>query len=165
MVALSQQKEKGGQSHVVAGGELLSFSLLEIQELLLIADDDLGLVVGADSYKGSGTANPAELCRRFCSMLDMSQRGTQLSEALANKTSNTGALAGRSPLSAAAACIYMAGHLLNEPKAAKDIHAVAGVSDSTIRHAYKLMYNEKDRIIDDDMTRRGADASRLPVPS
>ena len=162
---MNQEKQKEGKSRVVAGGEFPPLSLLEVQELLLMADDNLGVVVGGESYKGSGTANPAELCRRYCSMLDMSQKASQMSEALANKTSNTGALAGRSPLSAAAACIYMAGHLLNEPKNAKDIQNVAGVSDSTIRHAYKLMYADKDRIIDEDMMRRGADPSRLPIPS
>jgi transcription initiation factor TFIIB len=98
-------------------------------------------------------------------MLDMSQRATQMSEALATKTTNTGALAGRSPLSAAAACIFMAGQLLGEPKGAKDIQGVAGVSDSTIRHAYKLMYNELDQIIDEDMKKRGADVTKLPKPA
>lgn len=162
---IKRDKEREGQSHMVAGGELPpSISLLEARDLLLIADD-LGVVVGGEAYKGSGTANPAELCRRYCSMLEMSQKATHLSEALANKTSNTGALAGRSPLSAAAACIFMAGQLLGEPKAAKEIQTVAGVSDSTIRHAYKLMYADKDKIVDEDMKRRGADLSRLPPPA
>jgi transcription initiation factor TFIIB len=161
---MKREKEREGQSHMVAGGEYLPLSLLEVQELLLIADDE-GVVVNNEVYKGSGTANPAELCRRYCSMLDMSQRATQMSEALANKTLSTGSLAGRSPLSAAAACIYMAGHLLGEGKSPKDIQQVAGVSDSTIRHAYKLMYGELDKIIDDDMKRRGADPAQLPKPS
>lgn len=164
-ILMKQDKAKAGQTHVVAGGELSAVLLSEIVELSLNANDDVGLVVGNETYKGSGTANPAELCRRYCSMLDMSQRATQMSEALANKTSNTGALAGRSPLSAAAACIFMAGHLLGEPKGAKEIQQIAGVSDSTIRHAYKLMFADKDRIIDEDMTRRGANPSRLPIPS
>ncbi|KAK5169713.1 transcription initiation factor IIB [Saxophila tyrrhenica] len=140
---MKREKSHEGQSRMVAGG----------------------VVVGGDGYTGSSNANPAELCRRYCSMLDMSQKATYLSEALATRTGTTGALAGRSPLSAAAACIYMAGHLLGEPKNAKEIQGVAGVSDSTIRHAYKLMYADKDKIIDEDMKRRGADPSRLPVPA
>lgn len=98
-------------------------------------------------------------------MLGMSQKSTHLSEALATKTSSTGSLAGRSPLSAAAACIFMAGYLLDEVKTAKEIQQVAGVSDSTIRHAYRLMYNELDQIIDEDMKVRGADVTRLPKPA
>lgn len=50
-------------------------------------------------------------------------------------------------------------------KSAKDIQAVARVSDSTIRHAYKLLYAERDKLIDDEVTRRGADPERLPKPA
>jgi len=160
---MKKEKSREGQSHMMAGGMYLSPFLSIIDQLLNLIH--LGVVVTGDTYQGSHTANPAELCRRYCSMLEMSQKATNLSEALATKTTNTGALAGRSPLSAAAACIYMAGHLLGEVKSAKEIQAVAGVSDSTIRHAYKLMYVDKDKIIDDEMKTRGADTSRLPVPA
>lgn len=160
---LHREKEKEGQSSFVAGGKS-PFTLLEIQELLLNCDE-LGMVVSNEGYKGSGTANPKDLCARYCSMLGMSTRATSLAMALAEKTNNTGALAGRSPLSAAAACIFMAGHLLNEPKNAKEIQSVAGVSDSTIRHAYKLMYADLDKILTDDILKRGANPSQLPRPT
>jgi transcription initiation factor TFIIB len=162
---MHREKEKEGQSSIVAGGKLhCSFTLAEIQELLLNADE-LGMVVTNEAYTGSGTAEPSELCARYCSMLGMSQKATNLARALADKTSNTGALAGRSPLSAAAACIYMAGHLVDEPKNAKEIQGVAGVSDGTIRHAYKLMYADRDKIITEDMIKRGANPANLPKPS
>lgn len=64
--------------------------------------------------------------------------------------STVGDLAGRSPLSVAAACIFMASHLLGKPKSAKDISVVAGVSDGTIRTAYKYLYQERERLIDAD---------------
>ena len=71
-----------------------------------------------------------------------------ISQQLADKMSTVGALAGRSPLSAAAACIYFASHLMGFPKTAKEISAVAGVSDGTIRTSYKLLEAEKDNLID-----------------
>ena len=71
-----------------------------------------------------------------------------VSQQLADKMSTVGALAGRSPLSAAAACIYFASHLMGYPKTAKEISAVAGVSDGTIRTSYKLLEAEKDNLID-----------------
>jgi transcription initiation factor TFIIB len=71
-------------------------------------------------------------------------------------------LAGRSPLSAAAACIYFISHLLDFGKSAKEISAVAGVSDSTIRNSYKLLYEVKDTLIDETWIARGGKASRLP---
>lgn len=98
-------------------------------------------------------------------MLGMDQQTTNVAIELAAKTNNTGALAGRSPLSAAAACIYMASHLMGAPKNAKEIQAVAGVSDSTIRHAYKLMYADREKIITKEMLRDRGDPDRLPRPS
>ena len=164
---MKQQKDKEGQTSMVAGGEfaLLLSSLAEVQELLLNCDDHLGMVVANEQYKGSGTADPGDLCSRYCSMLDMDQKTTNLAIALAAKTNNTGALAGRSPLSAAAACIFMAGHLMGNPKNAKEIQGVAGVSDSTIRHAYKLMFQDKEKIITEEILARGADPGKLPKPS
>lgn len=162
---MNREKEKEGQTSIVAGGEFAcSFTLAEVQELLLNLSE-LGMVVANDTYKPTGTADPGDLCSRYCSMLGMSAKATNLAIALAGKTTNTGALAGRSPLSAAAACIYMAGYLVGESKNAKEIQAVAGVSDSTIRHAYKLMYMERDKIITSEMLERGANPESLPKPS
>ena len=162
---MKREKEKDGQAVIGPGGtSTSSLSLHEVQELLLNVSD-LGNVLGNETYRGSGTADPSELCNRYCSMLDMSMPTTNVARELAAKTNTTGALAGRSPLSAAAACIYMAGHLMGEPKSAKEIQGVAGVSDSTIRHAYKLMYAEKDKIITEDILGMKADPAKLPKPS
>ena len=77
--------------------------------------------------------------------------------------SQLGSLAGRSPLSAAAACIYMISHLLKFPKSAKEISQVAGVSDGTIRTAYKFLFAEKDTLIDPEWIKDGkGDMSLLP---
>ena len=67
---------------------------------------------------------------------------------LAEKANDMGALAGRSPLSIAAACIYMASYLMGVGRSPKDISAVAGVSDGTIRTAYKFLYPEREMLID-----------------
>ena len=71
-----------------------------------------------------------------------------MSQALAEKIPSIESMAGRSPLSNAAACIYFASHLLGQGKASKKISEVAGVSDATIKHAYKLLLVEKDQLID-----------------
>jgi transcription initiation factor TFIIB len=46
---------------------------------------------------------------------------------------------GRSPISVAAAAIYMASQASEDKKTPKEIGDVAGVADVTIRQAYKLM--------------------------
>ena len=162
---MKKEEQKDGRTSIVAGGKCTeSISFTEIRELLLNLSE-LGMVVSNETYKGSGTADPADLCARYCSMLEMSQKATNLAITIAEKTNNTGSLAGRSPLSAAAACIYMASYLVGEGKNPRDIQGVAGVSDSTIRHAYKLMWQERDKIITEEMLQRGADPSQLPKPS
>jgi len=75
-----------------------------------------------------------------------------------------GDLAGRSPVSVAAACIYMASHLLGEPRSAKEIGAVAGVSDGTIRTAYKYLYQEREMLIEPDWL-KGENAKMENLPS
>ena len=77
---------------------------------------------------------------------------------------NVGALAGRSPLSAAAACIFFASYLMGDPKSAKDIGNIAGVSDGTIRTSYKLLKAEKDQLINPEWLKPEGkgDLSRLP---
>jgi transcription initiation factor TFIIB len=118
-----------------------------------------------EQYTGSASADPSALCNRFCGMLDMDNRTTMVATNLAQKMKSNGVLAGRSPLSSAAACIYMAGLLMGQPKSAKDIQHVVKVSDSTIRQAYKLLWNDKDKLIDDEILKRGADVSKLVRPS
>lgn len=77
--------------------------------------------------------------------------------------STVGDLAGRSPLSVAAACIYMASHLLGKPKTPKEISNVAGVSDGTIRTAYKFLFQERERLIEPEWIANGkGDMSKLP---
>jgi transcription initiation factor TFIIB len=108
--------------------------------------------------------NPADLCNRFCNTLDLDQKTTNLAIAIASRLTETGGLAGRSPLSAAAASIYMAGHLLGTSKPAKEIATVVGVSDSTIRGAYKLLYREKETLLNAEIRARGINLDNLPVP-
>lgn len=104
------------------------------------------------------------MCERYCSHLGLSYECITMSQAIAEKMENVGSLAGRSPISVAAACIYMASHLLAVPRSAKDISAVAGVSDGTIRTAYKLIYPEREKLIDPEWVKSGkADVKQLPL--
>jgi transcription initiation factor TFIIB len=107
-----------------------------------------GLITFHDDYKSTKTTNATELCIRFCSQLGLDAKCTLMSQDFATKMDGIGSLAGRSPLSVAGACIYMASHLIGKGKSAKDISAVAGVSDGTIRSAYKMIYPEREKIID-----------------
>lgn len=56
---------------------------------------------------------------------------------MVERTVEEGILAGRSPITIAAACILFITTLFAAGKTAKEIGAVAGVQDSTIRNSYK----------------------------
>ncbi|OAA61792.1 transcription initiation protein [Niveomyces insectorum RCEF 264] len=107
---------------------------------------------GVKDYKSSNATSAEELCTRYCGLLTFrnTPRVEKISKALARKTSSIPDLAGRSPLSVAAACIYFASQYLEEPRTSKDIALVAGVSDGTIKTAYRFLYNDREKLVESD---------------
>lgn len=117
-----------------------------------------------DKYQATTSTKPSDLCNRFCNLLDLPYPVVNASSTLADSVTAKGLLAGRSPLSIVAACIYMASHLMGSGKSAKDISQVVGVSDGTIRGAYKQLYGEREQLIDAEWIKSGkGDMSKLPV--
>ena len=94
----------------------------------------------------------------------MPYRSSSVAVKIADRIDKLGLLAGRSPLSIVAVCIYMASHIIGQPKSAKDIAAVASVSDGTIRNAYKLIFPRREELVDADSLSgaKGDSASLLP---
>lgn len=107
-----------------------------------------GIISRDHGYKSTTSTKPDQLCVRFCNMMGLPFRVQTVAESLAKKIPSISGLAGRSPLSNAAACTYFASHLFKKGKSTKEISEVAGVSDATIKHAYKYLYQEKDTIIE-----------------
>jgi transcription initiation factor TFIIB len=155
------QDIEGKMAAATAGGKS---SVLNIKVLLYINSVLQGLLP-QDGYKSSLSTSAKDLCLRYCSQLGLkSQQFTKVSQGLALKMSTVGDLAGRSPLSVAAACIYMASYLLGKPKTPKEISMVAGVSDGTIRTAYKYLYQERERLIEPEWIADGkGKIENLPV--
>jgi len=123
-----------------------------------------GLGLGDTTFQSTTSTNATALCVRYCSQLGLAHKFVKVSQGLAEKMSTVGDLAGRSPLSVAAACIYMASYLLGSPKSPKEISNVAGVSDGTIRTAYKYLYQERERLIEPEWIVGGKGSlDNLPV--
>ncbi|KAK1535867.1 transcription factor TFIIB [Colletotrichum paranaense] len=124
-----------------------------------------GSLSNLDGYKASASTSAEDLCTRFCSNLNFrnAQKIENVSRALARKTSSVSELAGRSPLSVAAACIYMASHLMKESRTSKEIASVAGVSDGTIKTAYRFLYQARDRLIEKEWGADKKAIDNLPV--
>jgi len=105
----------------------------------------------SSNYTARGSTGAEELCARYCSQIGFrNPKVEKIARLLASKTASVPDLAGRSPLSVAAACIYMASHFVGEPKTSKRIADVAGVSDGTIKTAYRFLYQKKEDLIEPD---------------
>ena len=76
---------------------------------------------------------------RFCSNLGLPPVVQRAATHIARKAVELDIVPGRSPISVAAAAIYMASQASAEKKNQKEIGDIAGVADVTIRQSYKLM--------------------------
>ena len=123
------------------------------------------MLSGAVPFSTHSTSAEA-LCGRYCSNLGFlnAHQMEKISKALAAKSYSVKDLAGRSPLSVAAACIYMASHLMGDPRSTKDIATVAGVSDGTIKTAYKFLYHQRASLVETSWLKPNGvgDIERLP---
>lgn len=154
---MNQDKNKKSSGLTANGEFVISFTMTII---------DIGSqgVTAADTYQATALSNPSDLCARYCSMLHLDQRCTNVAIAIASKMFSVGALAGRSPLSCAGACIYMASCLMGQARTPKQIGDVARVTDSTIRSAYKSLYAERETLVDAEILQRGVSLDNLPQP-
>lgn len=114
-------------------------------------------------YKQTESTGADDLVRRYVSQLGIRNQADveNVGIYIAKKASKVSTLAGRSPLSVAAACIYMAAHYLGENVSSKKIAGVAGVSDGTIKTAYKFLHQAKDDLLDDEAFRKSRQKGKI----
>lgn len=87
---------------------------------------------------------------RFCSNLQLSPKIQKAATYIATKAVDLDLVSGRSPVSIAAAAIYMASQASDDKKTAKEIGDVAGAAEVTIRQAYKLMLPKAHSLFPED---------------
>ncbi|XP_054712121.1 transcription initiation factor IIB-like [Uloborus diversus] len=87
---------------------------------------------------------------RFCSNLGLPTSVQKGATYIARKAVELDIVPGRSPISVAAAAIYMASQASEEKKSQKEIGDIAGVADVTIRQSYKLMYPRAQELFPED---------------
>ncbi|MCL4121590.1 UNVERIFIED_CONTAM: hypothetical protein GTU68_055939, partial [Idotea baltica] len=87
---------------------------------------------------------------RFCSNLNLPPKVQKAATHIARKAVDIDIVPGRSPISVAAAAIYMASQASEDKKTQKEIGDIAGVADVTIRQSYKLMYPRAKELFPDD---------------
>ncbi|EDO36932.1 predicted protein [Nematostella vectensis] len=77
---------------------------------------------------------------RFCSNLTLPLSVQKAATYIARRAVELDLVAGRSPISIAAAAIYMASQASEEKRSQKEIGDIAGVADVTIRQSYRLLF-------------------------
>ena len=92
------------------------------------------------------TITTDDFMSRFCSNLKLPMAIQNLSSKVAQNASESDCVAGKSPISIAAAAIYMVTLISDEKRACKDIAAVSGVSESTIKVCFKEMYPQRFKL-------------------
>lgn len=83
---------------------------------------------------------------RFCTHLNLNNDVQKVAMHMAKAAEREGIVSGRTPITIAAAAIYMASHACGFRKNIKDIADIAGVADSTIRQLYKIMLIDAKRL-------------------
>ncbi|KAL1893628.1 transcription initiation factor IIB [Ceratocystis pirilliformis] len=140
----------------------------QLEAFLAKVQDEPGNSFQKPTFDNGNTSTAAEsLCARYCTPLAFrnSMKIENISRTLAARTSGVSDLAGRSPLSIAASCIYMAAHFMGEPRTSRAVAEVAGVSDGTVKTAYRFLYAARQQIIDPEWLKSGGKMENLPTVS
>ena len=83
--------------------------------------------------------NADDFIARFCSTLDLDMEIQNAATHIAKKSVDLDIVSGRTPISVAAASIYMASQASDDRKTQREIADIATISDKTLGHTYKLM--------------------------
>lgn len=122
----------------------------EISAITKVSKKDIGraykLLQHTIQFSALATSS-TDMIVRFCSRLRLNTEVEKNARSVCEKARDLGVLDGKSPVSVAAACIYMVSMLFDSPRAAREIAVVAGVSEVTIKNAYKLLWTTKEHLL------------------
>ncbi|VDM03232.1 unnamed protein product [Schistocephalus solidus] len=88
---------------------------------------------------------------RFCANLHLNITVQQVANVVARRALNLNLVSGRSPVSVAAAAIYMAAYALGCRKEKREIGEVAGCAEATITCTYRAMHARASELFPDDV--------------
>ncbi|PIA17226.1 transcription initiation factor IIB [Coemansia reversa NRRL 1564] len=126
---------------------LTRVSLKEVTRTLKVIKGKL------DTETGMTSSN--DLIERFCSNLKLDYETRRIARILSENARNLGDTTGKSPLSVAGACIYMATQLIGRERSPKDISTISGISELTIKCIYKILYNSRKALLTPDILKHG----------
>ncbi|KAA1473428.1 cyclin-like protein [Dentipellis sp. KUC8613] len=126
------------------------------------------LTPGASAHQATSapatSTGPEDLLVRYCNHLDLPANVQSICKDIIVEARSRGIADGRSPVSIAGGAIYFTCHLLGKAKSAREISAVAGVSEGTIKLVYRLYYAEREKLVKEEWIKEGkASMERLPM--
>ncbi|TPP48788.1 Transcription initiation factor TFIIB [Fasciola gigantica] len=99
---------------------------------------------------------------RFCGNLNLNIAVQRVANEVAKRALNFNLVAGRSPVSVAAAAIYMAAYALGHRKEKREIGEVAGCAEATITCTYRAMHARASELFPEDV-RLAIQPQELPL--
>jgi transcription initiation factor TFIIB len=84
---------------------------------------------------------------RFASFLDFPSDLQKAASKIATNATQLGILAGKSPITVCAGCLYFVAEMVKHEKPAKEIADIAGCTEATLKNAYKILYDNRDDIL------------------
>ncbi|CEH16743.1 cyclin-like protein [Ceraceosorus bombacis] len=117
------------------------------------------------SSGGVGPTNAVDLINRFSNHLALDQPTSRCVRDVAEQVRSEGLLAGRSPITIAAACIFFATTVMGKEISAKAISNAAGVSDVTIRTSFRNLVEHKNKILTSSMLAKHKEADPANLSS
>lgn len=113
----------------------------------------------------SGQTTAETFIPRFCSHLGLTVKVANCAEFIAKSSKDIQVLAGKSPITIAAASIYMAILLFKANVTLNEISQTLQVTEGTIKSGYKTLYEHKDFLNTFEMVKRDEiSINNLPVP-
>ena len=103
-----------------------------------------------------------DFMNRFCGTLGLERSVQRAATTIAKRAVDLDLVPGRSPISVAAAAIYMASQASADKKSQREISDIAGVAEVTIKQSYKLMRDRAAELFPDDF-KFDTEVDKLPV--
>lgn len=135
-----------------------------IKNILKIKNDTMFANIDTTNLS-SGQTTAETFIPRFCSHLGLTVKVANCAEFIAKSSKDIQVLAGKSPITIAAASIYMAILLFKANVTLNEISQTLQVTEGTIKSGYKTLYEHKDFLNTFEMVKRDEiSIDNLPVP-
>lgn len=110
--------------------------------------------LGQESGGALNVTSAVHLVNRFCNLLGLENIVIRSCIDVAERVREKGILDGRSPVTVAAACIYLTTTIWGIDRSTKRISEATGVSPVTIKGSYRELLKDKEKILTQDLLKR-----------